>query len=263
MSGGIEGLQQRLNARLMEAITQIPADAPELAQLMQAWKAAGLPKASEGAVPPERFGEAMCLIHEHGSAWQPFPTGTVEEKTADSHVWAKVAERWRALPVDLRDACSAQGAHLPAITRTLVSEAEAADWERLVSLAEVEHECRTVEVQALLGFVSDLEYEVASLAHELMIREFGPVDGWTKRDLELASAIWDCCTTGQLHRNMDDRLAVNPDIAPGVLLDVYDGKRGAVAAAKKAAKQYGLTPSPSKWDDLLASPVLYAAVLAA
>ena len=253
--------QAELNARLMEAITRIPADAPELGQLMQAWKAAGLPKASEGAVPPERFGEAMCLIHEHGSAWQPFPDAKVEEKTADIHVWAKVAERWRALPVDLRDACSAQGAHLPAITKTLVSEAEAEDWERLVSLAEVEHECRTVEVAALLGFVSDLEYPVASLAHELMVREFGPVDGWTKRDLELASAIWDCCTTTDLVAE-DGRLIVRPRSAATYEAN-FGGKRAVVAAAKQAAQNFGLTPAPKKWDDLIGSPVLYAAVLAA
>ena len=107
-----------------------------------------------------------------------------------------------------------------------------------------------------------LRTAVAGLAVDLVTREFGPADRWTERDLELAAAIWDACSTGHLHRSMTDDITVNPDRTQTVT-DLHGGKRAVVAIAKAKAKQYGLTPSPSKWDDLIGNPVLYAAVLAA
>lgn len=254
--------QAVLNARLMEAITNIPADAPELGVLMREWKQRGLPKASEAQVTPDRFGEAMALIHRHGSRWQPFPEAPEEEATADLDEWGQIGDRFRRLPADLRAQVESWGAHLPSIAKTLVSESEAEDWNLLVKRAETEHECRLVEAEALFKFISELDYPIAATVRSLVAAMFGNISQWTKRDLELVAAIWDACTTAHLKLDMNNRLVVDAHQADNFAGET-GGKRAAVAIAKQMAKQYGLTPSPSKWDDLIGSPVLYAAVLAA
>lgn len=245
--------QARLNGELMDAILRIPADAPELGVLMRAWKEAGLPKASEGAVPPERYGEAMALIFKHGSPWQPFPDRPDADPTCPADRWERIAARFTALPVDLREDCLRRGAHLPnPSSRPLVSVTEAQDWDALIALAEEQADRRRKEACQLFRDLSALQ--CPALWQYLT----DDVTTWTAKQVHLYRALWSCIDCGYFEAQ-DGALVVT---GTDGLMET-EGKRQMVAQAKRHAKYFGITPVPSKWGDLLGSPLLYAAVVAA
>lgn len=252
---GVDELQARLNGELMDAILRIPADAPELAPLMREWQARDLPRASEGKVPPARFGEAMALIHRHAGRYQPFPEPKPAEPVCEADRWGRIAQRYFALPADLAEQVATQGAHLPSPSTPVVTVAEAQGWDRLIALAEEQADRRRREACELFRQLSALECPPVwqYLADDLTT--------WTESQVRLYRALWSCVDCGFLVPDVD--VLVPDSKSCNELIEDEGGKRALVAKAKAKAKEYGITPVPSKWDDLIGSPLLYAAVIAA
>jgi len=251
---GVDELQARLNGELMDAILRIPADAPELRPLMKEWEARSLPRASEGKVPPARFGEAMALIFRHAGGYQPFPEPKPAEPVCNKDRWARIASRFMALPADLRDEAAVLGAHLPRPARPVVTVTQAQAWDRIVAGLEEQADRRRKEACEAFRRLSALDVA--------QVWQYLPDDltTWTATQLRLVWAMWSCLDCGFLVPD-GDVLAVDGSAAAE--LAETEGKREVVALAKQRAEVFGLTPRPSKWADVISSPVLYAVTVAA
>ena len=149
----------------------------------------------------------------------------------DAGILARLGERFKALPTDLQEKVSTQGAHLPAITKTLVSVSEAADWERLVDLAEQGHACRLIEARNLLKFIGDLEYRANWIATVIksgpLLGLFGTVLGQHALGLVLVTyLVQKLRTMHAANAELPVMISADKDIKYDEVIQVIEDRRG-------------------------------------
>lgn len=236
------------NPRLAAAIENVPNAAPEKMELAVAWKAAGLGQPSKGEVEPGRFGEAMALIYRHAARFQPFATGDdTPQVMVDPEVAGVLAERLRALPADLADEARRNAAGLPVLTSLALTDSDVEDWDRVLCIAEKAHQARQQEAIGVFNMARQVDGCLALLPDDL--------GTWTDRDLTLATAIVSAMT----NEEVDSHGATTGSMKAE--LDLHGGKTGVKKLAREKASEYGLD-APSKWDDLVSDPVLWAVLVA-
>lgn len=237
------------NPRLSEVIANVPDDAPEKMVLNAEWIKAGFGRPSKGEVEPGRFGEAMALIYAHTAKYQPFATDTTAppETMVDVTVAEDLARRLRELPADLADEARRNATGLPALSSIALTQSDAEDWDRVLALAETAHRSRQQEAVGVFNMARQVDGALALLPDD--------IGTWTDRDLTLATAIVSALTTN----------AVTPDgataVTQGHLLDMYGSKAAVKKIAREKAGDLGID-APSRWEDLVADPILCAVLVA-
>jgi hypothetical protein len=235
------------NPILKRAIDHVPDDAAEKMELSLAWKQAGFGRPSEGEVDASRFGEAMHLIYRHTARFQPFPNdNTKPQGIVAAEIVGGLADRLRALPADIAEEARRNAAGLPSFQSLTITDADVDDWDRVLSVAETAHQARQREAVNVFKMAS--EAGVLSLLPE-------DLGTWTDRDLTLATAVISAAMCNEI--DLDGACSVSQSD----LLDLHGGKAGVKKLAKTKASELGLDV-PSKWDDLVSDPVLWAVLVA-
>lgn len=250
------------NPTLTEALGHVPEGCPEWKALANAWVAAGLGAPSQGQVPPERYGEAMALIFKHASRFQPFPYVEEPALCAKQDVADSLLIRLRNLPLDIRQQVLGYGTGLGSLDASTLLVEDAEDWDRHITAGEKKAGLRLAEAEDLRWLIVDIETGEGEAALRSIVRGLpDDVRHWTERDLTIAAACWKALDEDHLGL-FGDELCVNVARADALVKTTEGGKRALTKIAKTKAQELGLT-RPSKWDDLMADPVLYAAVVAA
>lgn len=240
------------NPRLHSVIASIPDDTPEKIELSLAWKQAGFGKPSEGEVDASRFGEAMALIYRIAGTHIPFvATGQPDKTYAAEDVVRGLGERLRALPSDLRAEAERNAAGLPALASLVLTTADAEDWDRLLSVAEEAHTQRMMESTRLFRMAKEVD------ALHLLPEGLAT---WTDAELTIATAIVSAIHTEDLR--VDGGKVHSTGYSQMTVLDCHGSKAAVKKIAREKAQEYGLD-APSRWEDLIADPVLWALVVAA
>jgi hypothetical protein len=235
------------NPRLARAIDAVPNDAPEKMALAKAWQDAGLGKPSKGEVEPGRFGEAMHLIYTHTRRFQPFAASAEPEPIVSAHVVGELAERMAALPSDLAEEARRNAAGLPPLSSLRITEADVEDWDRVLQIAETAQKQRQQEAIGVFNMARQVDGCLALLPED--------IGSWTDRDLTLATAIVSAMQTEEITPTGATESSIK------VELDLNGSKAGVKKTLKEKASNYGLD-CPSKWDDLVSDPVLWAVLVA-
>lgn len=236
------------NPILKRAIDHVPDDAAEKSELSLAWKQAGFGRPSEGEVDASRFGEAMHLIYRHTARFQPFPNdNTKPQPIVAAEVVGALADRLRALPADIAEEARRNAAGLPSFQSLTITDADVDDWDRVLQVAEEAHQARQREAINVYQMARELPGILGLLPDDL--------GTWTDRDLTLATAIVSAAHTDEINVNGASDNSLNGE------LELHGGKNAVKKAARERAAEYGLDV-PSKWDDLVSDPVLWAVLVA-
>lgn len=236
------------NPLLKRAIDNVPDDAPEKMELSLAWKHAGFGRPSEGEVDASRYGEAMHLIYRHTAQHQPFVGDNPEPVViVAADVVGALAARMAALPVDIQAEAIRNSVGLPHLASLRMTQADVDDWDRVLRVAEEAHTQRQREAINVYQMARELPGILGLLPDDL--------GTWTDRDLTLATAIVSAAHTDEINANGASDNSINGE------LELHAGKNGVKKLARERAKEYGLE-APTKWDDLIADPVLWAVLVA-
>lgn len=245
------------NPVLAAALANVPEGCDEWKRLADAWVTAGLGAPSQGQVPPERYGEAMALIHRYASKYQPFPAVKEEPLCVKQDVQNALLIRLRNLPLDIRQQVLDHGTGLGSLDGSTLTVADAEDWDRHIKGGEEKASLRRAEATDIVNLIIELGPDTVTA----VLKPLPNPHNWTERDLTVAAACWKALDENQLSL-LGGELCVNLIPAHQLATDTEGGKRALTTIAKQKAQELGLT-KPSKWDDLMADPVLYAAVVAA
>lgn len=224
-----ESFQARLDA--------LPAE--DKMRLAKLWTTHQMPRIAE--LTEDHYLTAARLF----SQVEPWPTTTeyvaplaTPQQVADLH------QRIAALPADIAKTVGDGAGRLRSLTSAFLSVDDVETWERLVVPAEAAAQRRRDEILAMLG-----EHLVG-----LPVTLGKPYEAWTELDLEHAYVLAEAVEAGVL--DWDERWTAKPAELDG------HARRDVVAAGKDQAGRYGLS-RPTKFDDVCADVVLFAATWAA
>jgi hypothetical protein len=241
------------NPIVAEAIGHIPVEHPDYFALGRAWSEAGLPRVTEGELTPDRFGEAMSLIYTHASQWQPWTGHHTPEPACSQERHDELVTRFTNLPLDWQDQAERHATGLTSLDAVVMSETDADAWDEILARFDDQLAVRQLEIDELLRAIRELPWGLD------ILKLLPSPERWTDAHLDIAEAMFVAChDTGAMGWH-NDRLTPAPSALDAL---ATRGKREVVREAKALAEKYGL-PRPSKWDDLIGDPRLYAVVVTA
>ena len=247
-----------VNSIARERLALIPAGTAARMQLITRWTHAGLGAPSKDELTVEDWPLVDDLLATAEAAFRPFP----DEHLAPT-VYAPLDEvqsaldELAALPVDLRARITA--ANAPVFRRWergASTQDDLDDVNRLIGSVHEEAVLRRSYVTDTLGGLLDRRSD----DERRLLLAGAPDDPalWTDVDVERVTALWAALDAGDLVVR-DGRLTPSVRAVEDL---AASGKRDAVSKAKPFAETFR-RPKPQKWADLVADPLLFAAVLAA